>query len=373
MPRNILEEIIEPPAFINGGKWPAALRQVELDEAQKMLLAQFTADRAFPFPPAVPIRTNIKRIVPDELPIPPIPKDTSKVTVNSLYKYKPLSKYIGLMGNTSVRAGTTFIGVEIELEKVDLRSKIVNTWAMVTDNSLKDNGQEFVTIPIQFKYLEVELQRLFDGVKTCKASSRCSVHVHINARDFTLKELKTFMALYMVFEKSLYNYSGNRWNNNFCVPLTFYPDEVVNFLDGLDEGYIRENWHKYFGLNISPIFGGESTKIGTIEFRHMVGTTDIPYILNWINLIVSLKITAKKMPYVELADHLKNMNTTSSYYWLAEQVFREYRSLITGQPTFKEDVEFCVTRTKQNLRLNDLTVENELIPIIRKGTVLCVD
>jgi hypothetical protein len=174
-----------------------------------------------------------------------VKKDYTKITVSDLYKYDSLNKYTGMEGNIPVRAGTTFVGVEIELEKVNLNSDVGGTWKMIEDNSLKDDGQEFVTIPIQFKYLEVELHRLFQGIKTCRASKRCSVHVHMNARDFTLEELKTFIALYMIFEKSFYNYSGNRWNNNFCVPLNFYTGAVHEVVSRLEDGVIREGWYKY--------------------------------------------------------------------------------------------------------------------------------
>ena len=293
-------------------------------------------------------------------------KDYSKVVVSDIHKYEPLNKYVGIEGQSDIRAGTTFVGLEIELEKVCLKTDIAGTWKIDEDNSLKDNGREFITIPIQFKYLEVELERLFSGIKSAHASDRCSVHVHINARDFTLEQLKSFIALYLIFEKSMYNFSGNRWNNNFCVPLNFYPDMVSSFVNSLDKMCIKEAWYKYYGLNLSPIFGGESSKIGTIEFRHMKGTMDKQYILNWINLIVSLKITAKKMKYSEIENHVITMNTTSGYYWLADKVFKDYKGLIIDQPTFKQDVEYCISKTKQILFPATKNKETKDIVLINK-------
>ena len=293
-----------------------------------------------------------------------------KTTISSLYKYKKLSKYIGLCGPTPVRADTTFIGAEIELEHVHLKHLPHSTWKMIEDGSLKIDGQEFVTIPIQFKFLEVELHRLFDGL-TAKATPRCSVHIHINARDFTINELKNFMCLYMVFERSLYNFSGNRIDNNFCTPLSYYPQIVKEFMACLDENIFLPKWYKYFGFNISPLFGGESQPLGTIEFRHMEGSTDIPRILNWINLIVSLKISAKKLTYNEICEHIKTMNTTSGYYWLAEQVFKDHTKLITTQPTFKDDVEHCITIAKDILFREDGQVIEEEIYINKRQQQTC--
>jgi hypothetical protein len=110
---------------------------------------------------------------------------------------------------------------------------------------------------------------------------------------------------------------------------------------------IKYCWYKYSGFNLSPIYGGESKKTGTIEFRHMKGNTDIQNILNWINLIVSLKITAKKHHYEAIEHLLLRMNTTSEYHWLAEETFKTSSTLITSQPTFKQDVEMCIAQTKK--------------------------
>ena len=81
----------------------------------------------------------------------------------------------------------------------------------------------------------------------------------------------------------------------------------------------------------------------------MVPDLNIPRIINWVNLIVSLKLTAKTMPLATLLELVTNMNTDSSYHTLANVVFRDWSHLITNQPTFKGDVESCVTRTKPNL------------------------
>lgn len=268
------------------------------------------------------------------------------LTFSNLHTYPKLSKYVGLCGKLSCRADTTYIGVEVEMENVNLNYPPPPTFNGKVDGSLKNNGIEFITIPIQFKFLEVELARLFKCFVNYTFSSRCSIHIHMNARDFTVEELKTFLLLYMIFERSLYRFSGDRWNNIFCVPLGFFTLPVTEVIIYSSTDQIIQKWYKYFGLNISPLFGGESTKIGTIEFRHMVGTDNIPWIIQWINLIVSLKIGAKKHSYKSMVEKLQMMNTDSSYYELSDIIFREYSELIRMQPTFKQDVERCITIAK---------------------------
>lgn len=276
-------------------------------------------------------------------------KENVTKTLSNYFPYKKLAQYEGLFGKIECRAPTTYVGIEIELEKVpEINTFIPSSFQMIEDGSLKEKGKEFITVPIKFQYLEQELIRLKKSLKTFQISSRCSVHVHLNSRDFTLEELEVFIMLYCIFEKSFFNISGKRNNNNFCVPLYFYPSLVSAFLFHLKLKEISNfSWNKYFSLNLSPIFGGESKhKLGTIEFRHMEGTMDIKRIINWINLIVSLKISAKNIKRQDLLFMLKHLNTSSEYKLLAKSVFKSWQNDILNQPTFKEDVESCITCLK---------------------------
>ncbi|UOF80616.1 putative amidoligase enzyme [Caudoviricetes sp.] len=274
-------------------------------------------------------------------------EEHKKNKIGDLFSYKRLSKYEGLLGKKEVRAPTTFVGVEVELEKVEYkRNPPASCWTDTDDGSLKEKGREFVSIPIPVKYLEVELLKLLDSLFFCQTSTRCSIHVHLNVRDFTLQELEKFLILYLIFERSLYRFSGDRWNNNFCVPLRFYPLYISNMFFCLKRNELSQEWLKYHGLNLSPIFGGESTKLGTIEFRQMEGTIDVDRIMDWVNLIVSLKISAKAFKYEDLVNEISLMNTTSSYHMLAEKTFKFCNELITKQPTFKEDIESSISFLK---------------------------
>lgn len=261
-------------------------------------------------------------------------------TLNSIFKYKRNKLYEGLKGNKATSSCSTLVGIEVELEEVQIKHKLSGTWKEVADGSLKIQGKEFVSIPIKHKYIQVELERLFNSFEA-KSSSRCSVHVHLNVRDFTGEELTKFLILYMIFEKSLFKFSGNRWKNNYCIPLYSAPSLVSQFIS---EPFTK--WYKYTALNLCPIWGGESKKYGTVEFRHMEGCTDPNKILEWVNIIVLLKIAAKKISLSDIAKYLVTMNTSSAYWWLAEEVFGKWSHYITNQKTFKDDVESCITQTK---------------------------
>lgn len=271
---------------------------------------------------------------------------SSELTVSKLYKYKHLKPYTGLQGSIPIKHKDVFVGVEIELENVTGYYEI-GTRQYTEDHSLKVNGAEFVTIPIKMKYLEVELRRILGGfVGTApNASSRCSTHVHVNVRDMTAKEILNMVMLYMIFERSLYRMSGDRWHNNFCIPLCMATQTVKGLFEAWDKVHLW-GWYKYMGLNISPIWGGESTMIGTVEFRQLHGTTSTEEIVQWCNMITSLKRAAQTIDQEELLAHIRTMNTTSGYGWLVKEVFGRYSKLLTDQPTFVGDVEKCISVLK---------------------------
>lgn len=264
------------------------------------------------------------------------------------FSYKSIPKIESVVGSYPVSNKSIYFGIEIELEEVNFKvDAIPETWKVTEDGSLKVNGFEFVSCPLKQQFLETELRRLFQGIDA-KPTSRCSVHVHMNARDFTEEELAKFMLIYLVFEKGLFNYSGERWDNNYCMPLFETTEQTSKALKDCLSNFIPGGyWSKYFALNLCPIWGQDgSQKQGTIEFRHMKGNMDVEYILDWVNLISRIKIATKKMELDELLSHIRTMNTTSGYYWLAKEVFGKWSTLITTQPTFKQDVESCISRVK---------------------------
>lgn len=265
-------------------------------------------------------------------------------TISKLYSYKPIKSYIGLHGPLYIKNKDVFVGVEIEAEEVSTKKGQITTVKQIEDGSLKVAGKEFVTVPIKTQYLEIELKRLFSSFQHHTFSKRCSVHVHVNVRDLTMEELKKMVMIYMMFEKALYKFSGDRWNNNFCVPLFQTPALVQKFLREVD--YFNMYWFKYTGLNISPVWGGESTKIGTVEYRQLEGTSDVSRIITWVNLITAIKRAAQNIEYEELVGHIRIMNTTSAYAWFTREVFGRFAKGLVAQETFIKDFESCVSNLK---------------------------
>lgn len=281
-------------------------------------------------------------------------------TFSEVVTYPKLKKYTGLLGKHPIRSPTVFLGVELEVEHVDIIKGFPSVFSKKEDLSLKVAGAEFVTIPIQFQYLEQELLRLFAGI-SADSTVRCSTHVHVNARDFNSQQLIIFVLLYCVFENSLFNYSGTRQKNPFCISVLdvkYIADFFGFMLYNIETVQTAFVWNKYIALNLCPLIGSDgSDKIGTIEFRHMQGTKDVKYILDWCSLIVSLKLAAKKLPLLDVLDHIKTMNTTSGYYWLCQEVFGEWAPLINKQETFKNDVETNISKLKALINYKSFSIK----------------
>lgn len=242
-------------------------------------------------------------------------------------------------------------GLELEIEgiAVDPSEWYVGGMGGEADNSLRDNeygrGWEFITKPATFSVAAFVLNNFFNKAKLTQErnySERCSVHVHVNVQDLTPEQLKTVCFLYQVFERVFYAYAGeDRDKNIFCVPWseTTITHGIVDRLtpEGLK---MLTRWQKYTGLNLIPV-----TSQGTVEFRHLPGTCDLPRILGWMNMIGSLFFIARNYSFKDVQAQVISVNTTSEYRHLVKYVFREWEGLV-DVPNLEELLEDGVLNVK---------------------------
>lgn len=204
------------------------------------------------------------------------------------------------------------VGIEIEWEGVnrpiELTRSVVETlgrhyWDVKTDGSLRNNGVELYLVePIFGRDLAKAIESVDVIAQEIKPSisSRCSVHVHVDVRDLDLQELFNFLFLYLVFERTLVKYHGKgREKNIFCLPYYIAPGNLpqLGHIGGVDlegeglyiaQDILQRNCYKYSAFNMRALFD-----FGSIEFRHMGGTTSSKEIREWVNVILSLKREAQ--------------------------------------------------------------------------------
>lgn len=239
-------------------------------------------------------------------------------------------------------------GVELEIENVphwgDL---VVQGMSAVEDGSLRNHGREFITLPATYSVLMHILERFFTKAKLSddNYSERCSVHVHANCLDMELDQVAGVCLLYQVFERLLYAFVGNdRDRNIFCIPWdqTTLTYQAITNLNAKAGG--PRHWQKYTGLNIIPL-----ADKGTLEFRQMNGTYDLERIGQWLNLIGSMYAYAKKTPLEKIKEEFVNLNTTSAYTNMTENVFTDWAYILMSVPGYKLSLEEGVLNMKYSL------------------------
>jgi len=243
------------------------------------------------------------------------------------------------------------VGIEIEVENIKNGVPLKAYWDTKADNSLRNRGAEFVSVPLQVKQIQLALEHLYEALcasNTPDFSNRTSVHIHVNCRDLTQDQIYNFCLLYAIFEKHFYRVAGTkRMNSIFCVPLfrTNQLSTLSNVIYGFDP-----SWNKYCGLNILPLVNNNlSHGYGTVEFRHLYGTNSIDTIMTWINDVMCLRKFACEITKPELLELIKSMNTTSSYMSLYSQVFSGGTQILSD----KRDFEECISNIKRELFGND--------------------
>lgn len=232
----------------------------------------------------------------------------------------------------------THVGIEIECELITTGTNAVPFgWQVKTDDSLRDNGVEFVTFPIRDTNISYALYALekwaHEKNPQHRFSERTSVHIHMNMRRLNVEQLWSFMLIYLVVEKLMYVYAGaGRHNNIFCVPIkdsSLWQELAVihtmienqEYEDAL-ETLINE-WRKYTGLNTLPL-----STLGTVEFRQMPGTFDVPRLIKWINIIQSMKRATYRYRSSEIITMIEDMNSISTYAHFLQDIFGEHASAL---------------------------------------------
>jgi len=256
---------------------------------------------------------------------------------------KPYSKTKTLLGVDP----NLLYGVELEIEGLvnDRHSYCVAGVQDHEDGSLRNNGGEFVTLPMNYANLEIVLNEFFGKNQFTKDnySERCSVHVHANCQDLTLNQIRLIVSVYQVLEKVLFNFiKDGRDENIFCVPIseTIIGSQIMSSATELIQTANRK-WRKYTALNLIPLYS-----LGTLEFRHMAGTNDVNRILQWCDIIGSLFKYARENQFDDVIKYIKGLNTSSAYGTFMQTIFPGYLYDILAIGNFREYLEEGVINMK---------------------------
>ena len=224
--------------------------------------------------------------IPEELPVPVAKKVP-------FYNHK----LVDLLPRMGAKAVKGEIGVEIECEGTHLFDAPIQYWACHPDGSLRPTDGhppvEYVLkkpldraeVTAALTYLTSKLKQAGSQVRN---SHRSSVHVHLNCQQMNLREILNVVCMYLFFEHSLVEFSGQeRVGNLFCLRAKDAQYWVRNIVEGLRSGNFAGVYHenyRYTSCNTASL-----AKFGSLEFRSMRGTVDQELIQNWIDLLCHIK------------------------------------------------------------------------------------
>lgn len=188
-------------------------------------------------------------------------------------------------------SATQLFGLEVELENVAPYGDVVG-WVASNDGSLR-NGVEFVLDgPKSLAQSRTCIGRLGPIIESATDSVRCSFHVHVDTRAWSIDELSNVLRTYMTFEHVFFELSGNREGSQFCTPVVRSGIEttVRNIIRGptLHNIAVRFDSVKYAALNVGHLQG-----IGSLEFRHHKGLTSSSEGIAWLNIVANFCNIAK--------------------------------------------------------------------------------
>lgn len=201
----------------------------------------------------------------------------------------------------------SYIGIEVEVENILPAKQLYGDyfklfWAITKDGSLRNNGYELISVPLRginisgaLSYLDRFLNVVHTGHDF---SHRCGIHVHVNCRNLTVKQVNNIIYTYLCLETVLFDQfvKNERSGNSFCMPVT--------------DVFVGKAYHhcKYQALNRKSL-----AEHGTLEFRHLHGTKDIALIKKWIKIITNLVTFASSKTYEEIYALVNDLNTLSNY------------------------------------------------------------
>lgn len=173
-----------------------------------------------------------------------------------------------------------------EYEEVD-RTPELGAWEIHAEGSIK--GAEYVLKePLPLSESLDAVGWLFNTLRTewhavIYDSPRTSVHVHVNASDWSWDQLRKALPLLAVAEPFLVEISGkHRKGNLFCLSRLDAPFGWTPIINAICGKHYNGDTH-YSGINFAPLW-----RKGSIEFRMMRGLTEAADVVDWLVTLDSL-------------------------------------------------------------------------------------
>lgn len=239
------------------------------------------------------------------------------------------------------------VGIEIETIGKNLPGEMQEThkWAIHPDDSVKGRPGEQVSEYVLSKPLKRDkvaealddLHKEFERCKSTIAEDRISnsVHVHINAQELSVQQVYTWLTLYYIFEELLIRWAGtSRIGNLFCLRAKD-AEGVIQMLAkaAKDDAYsaFGLNEYRYASANVCAL-----AKYGSLEFRALRGTVNRQVILDWIDILLSIKDVS--LEYKNPAEVLADMSKRSCFGLINKVIPLRHRPFFYSHTDFQDSM-----------------------------------
>lgn len=272
----------------------------------------------------------------------------------------------------------TAVGIEIELEGVrDLVYRDTpRGWTVANDGSLRNGGLEFVlSQPLRGQALVEALvalnQWFVDNEVVPDASHRCSVHVHIDCTDLTPRQAGKYSMALSMFEPLLFGYvNEKRVHNPYCVPIGREPgyQTAINYLithdgrmcDANEKRAIKGHMEtclmsilqydgRYSSINIMSL-----VKYGSVEVRMLEGTHSVPRLVEWVNILLAIKLWAKRMDVEDVQELFDNISEFDAHEWLSRNLSNKVANVLKRLPLLDEALLEGVRNAQDILHIHEI-------------------
>lgn len=204
-------------------------------------------------------------------------------------------------------------GIELETEGTDLEGVDQNYWLFHEEGTLRGPHVELVLANPTYLYrLGPALDELREYVNDypMHLTPRGGLHVHVDVRSLTAKEIYSACLAYILLEKILYKISGNRVNNKFCVPVSQsrYVRDNISYLYSASHASVSLDDKLYSGLNLAAI-----SKLGSLEFRMHKGTLDTEELYRWVEVLHNLVAIGSQLPPEDIIQAGQSFQSISKF------------------------------------------------------------
>jgi len=217
----------------------------------------------------------------------------------------------------------------------------IDHWKLVRDGSC---GLELVSPILSGEDGLRQIEAVCDALREvgAKVDTSCGLHVHVDARDLSEKEVAKVFIAYSRYEPlfdALLPVSRRGNLNRFCLSIKDAVSLAADYANNLQHTYRRQYGTRYLKVNLESLI-----RHGSIEFRQHSGTIESEKINNWVVLMVGfvdeiIKYRmATKLPVMTLASFktlfgIKSNSTDNRIAILADYLTKRLWEMSSLRPS----------------------------------------